>query len=152
MTSEFSTCLTQQTLKTSESYNVDTITYTTLIGQAKCEGKTGFVAYANSHIEKLQNEGRYDAAIKLKGYIKRFVTFLGKKEIPFKEFDDLVIRNYHTQLENKTWERIPSLYIRNLKRIYRLAVNDGIASERNPFDGMDVSYRIKKREKWIVRK
>lgn len=96
MTSGFSTCLTQQTLKTSESYNVDTITYTTLIGQAKCEGKTGFVAYANSHIEKLQNEGRYDAAIKLKGYIKRFVTFLGKKEIPFKEFDDLVIRNYHT--------------------------------------------------------
>ena len=96
MTSEFSTCLTQQTLKTSESYNVDTITYTTLIGQAKCEGKTGFVAYENSHIEKLQNEGRYDAAIKLKGYIKRFVTFLEKKEIPFKEFDDLVIRNYHT--------------------------------------------------------
>ena len=45
----------------------DTITYTTLIGQAKCEDKPGFVAYASSHIEKLQNEGRYDAAIKLKG-------------------------------------------------------------------------------------
>ena len=73
----------------------DTITYTTLIGQAKCEDKPG-VAHASSHIEKLQNEGRYDAAIKLKGYIKRFITFLGKNEIPFKEFDDLVIRNYHT--------------------------------------------------------
>lgn len=111
MTSEFPTCITQQTLKTSESYNVDTITYTTLIGQAKCEDKPGFVAYASSHIEKLQDEGSYDAAIKPKGYIKRFITFLGKNEIPFKEFDDLVIRNYHTWLENKTWERIPSLYI-----------------------------------------
>ena len=40
----------------------DTITNTTLIGQAKCEDKPGFVAYASSHIEKLQDEGRYSHA------------------------------------------------------------------------------------------
>ena len=37
-----------------------------------------------------------------------------------------------------------SLYIRNLKRIYRLAVDEGIATESHPFKDMDVSYHIKK--------
>ena len=36
-------------------------------------GGFGFIAYANSRVEKLRDEGRYDAAIKLKGYIRRFV-------------------------------------------------------------------------------
>lgn len=36
------------------------------------------------------------------------------------------------------------LYIRNLKRVYKLAVNDGLAADSNPFEGMDVSYHVKK--------
>lgn len=107
----------------------------------------GFIAYANSRIEKLQDEGRYDAAIKLKGYIKRFITYLGRNEIPFKDFDSLLIRNYHTWLKNqKLGRNTISLYIRNLKRIYRLAVNDGLTTERHPFEGMDVSYHIKSKK------
>ncbi len=105
----------------------------------------GFIAYANYHIKKLQDEGRYDAAIKLKGYIKRFVTYLGKNEIPFKEFDSLLVRNYHTWLENqKLGRNTVSLYVRSLKRVYRLAVADGVTRENHPFDGVDVSYRVKK--------
>ena len=120
MTSEFPTCITQQTLKTNESYNVDTITYTTLIGQAKCEDKPGFVAYASSHIEKLQDEGRYDAAIKLKGYIKRFVTFLGKNEIPFKEFDGLFGINVKMKLYQPQYLLITQKANRNKNKHLRL--------------------------------
>ena len=112
---------------------------------------TDFIAYANSRVEKLQDEGRYDAAIKLKGYIKRFVTYLGKNEIPFKDFDTLLIRNYHTWLKNQELGRNTiSLYIRNLKRIYRLAVNEGLTTESNPFEGMDVSYRVKKEKNGLT--
>lgn len=105
----------------------------------------GFISYANSRVEKLKDEGRYDAANKLKMYLRKFVTYLGKNEIPFKDFDALLIRNYHTWLKNQELGRNTiSLYIRNLKRIYRLAVDEGIATESHPFKDMDVSYHIKK--------
>lgn len=105
----------------------------------------GFIAYANSRVEKLKDEGRYDAANKLKMYLRRFITYLGKNEVPFKDFDALLMRNYHTWLKNQELGRNTiSLYIRNLKRGYKLAVNDGLAADSNPFEGMDVSYRVKK--------
>ena len=105
----------------------------------------GFIAYANSRVEKLWDEGRYDAANKLKMYLRRFIAYLGKNEVPFKDFDALLMRNYHTWLKNQELGRNTiSLYIRNLKRVYRLAVDDGLAADSNPFEGMDVSYRVKK--------
>ena len=105
----------------------------------------GFIAYANSRVEKLQDEGRYDAANKLKMYLRKFIAYLGKNEVPFKDFDALLIRNYHTWLKNQELGRNTiSLYIRNLKRVYRLAVESGLADECHPFEGMDVSYRAKK--------
>ena len=105
----------------------------------------GFIAYANSCVEKLQDEGRYDAANKLKMYLRKFIAYLGKNEVPFKDFDALLIRNYHTWLKNQELGRNTiSLYIRNLKRVYRLAVESGLTDECHPFEGMDVSYRAKK--------
>ena len=108
-------------------------------------GGFGFIAYANSRVEKLQDEGRYDAAYKLKMYLRRFIAYLGKNEVPFKDFDALLMRNYHTWLKNQELGRNTiSLYIRNLKRVYKLAVNDGLAADSNPFEGLDVSYHVKK--------
>ena len=34
----------------------------------------GFIAYANSRVEKLRDEGRYDAANKLKMYLRKFIA------------------------------------------------------------------------------
>lgn len=111
----------------------------------------GFIAYANSRVEKLQDEGRYDAANKLKMYLRRFIAYLGKNEVPFKDFDRLLIRNYHTWLENQELGRNTiSLYIRNLKRVYKLAVNDGLVADSNPFEGLDVSYRVKKEKNGLT--
>ncbi len=108
-------------------------------------GSFGFIAYANSCVEKLRDEGRYDAAYKLKMYLRRFIAYLGKNEVPFKDFDALLMRNYHTWLKNQELGRNTiSLYIRNLKRVYKLAVNDGLAADINPFEGLDVSYHVKK--------
>ena len=105
----------------------------------------GFVAYTNSRVEKLRDEGRYDAAYKLKMYLRRFIAYLGKNEVPFKDFDALLMRNYHTWLKNQELGRNTiSLYIRNLKRVYKLAVSDGLAADVNPFEGLDVSYHVKK--------
>ena len=105
----------------------------------------GFIAYANSRVEKLRDEGRYDAANKLKMYLRRFIAYLGKNEVPFKDFDALLMRNYHTWLKNQELGRNTiSLYIRNLKRVYKLAVSDGLAADCNPFEGLDVSYHVKK--------
>ncbi len=108
-------------------------------------GGFGFIAYANSRVEKLRDEGRYDAAYKLKMYLRRFIAYLGKNEVPFKDFDALLMRNYHTWLKNQELGRNTiSLYIRNLKRVYKLAVSDGLAADINPFEGLDVSYHVKK--------
>ena len=116
-----------------------------LSGQKRTGEGFGFIAYANSRVEKLRDEGRYDAAIKLKKYLRKFINYLGKNEVPFKDFDALLMRNYHTWLKNQELGRNTiSLYIRNLKRVYKLAVNDGLAADVNPFEGMDVSYRVKK--------
>lgn len=67
----------------------------------------GFIAYANSRVEKLRDEGRYDAAYKLKMYLRRFIAYLGKNEVPFKDFDALLMRNYHTWLKNQELTLFP---------------------------------------------
>ena len=115
--------------------------------------EAGFISYSRSFVVKMQDEGRYDAANKLNMYLRKFVTFLGKNEIPFKDFDALLIRNYNTWLENQKLGRNSiSLYIRNLKRVYQLAVADGIANEQHPFEGVDVSYRVKKEKNKLTPK
>lgn len=107
--------------------------------------ESGFISYSRSFVVKMQDEGKYDAANKLNMYLRKFVTFLGKNEIPFKDFDALLIRNYNSWLENqKLGRNSVSLYIRNLKRVYRLAVAEGKTKENHPFEGVDVSYRVKK--------
>ena len=111
----------------------------------------GFIAYANSRVEKLRDEGRYDAANKLRMYLRKFAAYLGRNEVPFKDFDALLVRNYHTWLKNQELGRnTVSLYIRNLKRVYRLAVDSGLAEECHPFEGMDVSYRVKKEKNGLT--
>lgn len=110
-----------------------------------------FIAYANTRIEKLQAEGRYDAAAKLKGCLTRFAAYLGRDEMPFADFDALLVRGYHAWLKNrKLGNNSISLYIRSLKRVYRFAVDDGVAIERHPFDGVDVGYRVKKKRNGLT--
>lgn len=113
----------------------------------------GFIAYTRTCITAMQDEGRYGAANKLNMYLRKFITYLGKNEVPFKDFDSLLIRNYHTWLNNQELgQNTVSLYIRNLKRVYQLAVADGMTSERHPFQGLDVSYRAKKEKNRLTPK
>ena len=113
--------------------------------------ETGFITYARSFVTKMQDDGRYDAAHKLNTYLGRFIAYLGKNEIPFKDFDSLLIRNYRTWLENRNLGRNSiSLYIRNLKRVYQLAVEEGLTKERRPFEGVDVSYHVKRQKNGLT--
>ena len=115
--------------------------------------EAGFISYSRSFVLKMQDEGRYDAANKLNMYFRKFITILGKNEIPFKDFDALLIRNYNIWLENQKLGRNSiSLYIRNLKGVYQLAVADGVTNENHPFEGVDVSYRVKKEKNWLTPK
>ena len=114
-------------------------------------GETGFVAYAHACIGKMREEGKYDAANKLAKYVARFVTYLGKDEVLFEDFDSTLMQGYHTWLENRKLGRNSiSLYIRNLKRVYRMAVEDGVVREQHPFEGVDVSYRVKKEKNGLT--
>ena len=111
----------------------------------------GFIAYAWRYVGRLQAEGRYDAAHKMGTYISRFAAYLGKNDISFTDFGPLLIRNYHAWLQDRRLgQNSISLYIRNLKRVYRQAVKDGQAAEQHPFDGMDVSYRVKKNKNGLT--
>ena len=115
--------------------------------------EAGFILYSRSFVLKMQDEGLYDAANKLNMYFRKFITILGKNEIPFKDFDALLIRNYNIWLENQKLGRNSiSLYIRNLKGVYQLAVADGVTNENHPFEGVDVSYRVKKEKNWLTPK
>ena len=113
--------------------------------------EAGFITYARSFVTKMQDDGRYDAAHKLNTYIGRFIAYLGKNEVPFKDFDSLLIRNYRTWLENRNLGRNSiSLYIRNLKRVYQLAVEEGLTKERRPFEGIDISYHVKRQKNGLT--
>ena len=113
--------------------------------------ETGFITYARSFVTKMQDDGRYDAAHKLNTYIGRFIAYLGKNEVPFKDFDSLLIRNYRTWLENRNLgHNSISLYIRNLKRVYQLAVEEGLTKERRPFEGVDISYHVKRQKNGLT--
>ena len=58
--------------------------------------EASFISYSRSFVVSMQDEGRYDAANKLNMYLRKFVTFLGKNDIPFKDFDALLIQSYNT--------------------------------------------------------
>lgn len=105
----------------------------------------GFMAYSRRLAARLRDEGRYDAAGKLDMYVRRFVAFLGKSELPLNNIDRQLIRNYRAWLEGRGLARnSTSLYVRNLKRVYLQAVSEGLVADSHPFDGQDVSYRVKK--------
>lgn len=130
--------------------NEQTNTRTATVTYSRRQG-VGFIAYARSCVKKMQDEGRYDAAHKLDSYIGRFTAYLGRNEIAFKDFDSRLIRNYHRWLQDKALGRNSiSLYIRNLKRVYRMAVDDGTAKDNHPFEGVDVSYHVKKEKNGLT--
>lgn len=130
--------------------NEQTNTRTATVTYSRRQG-AGFIAYARSCVKKMQDEGRYDAAHKLDSYIDRFTAYLGRNEIAFKDFDSRLIRNYHRWLQDKALGRNSiSLYIRNLKRVYRMAVDDGTAKDNHPFEGVDVSYHVKKEKNGLT--
>ena len=130
--------------------NEQTNTRTATVTYSRRQG-VGFIAYARSCVKKMQDEGRYDATHKLDSYIGRFTAYLGRNEIAFKDFDSRLIRNYHRWLQDKALGRNSiSLYIRNLKRVYRMAVDDGTAKDNHPFEGVDVSYHVKKEKNGLT--
>ena len=93
----------------------------------------GFVAYARICVSRMCAEGRYDAACKLDAYVERFVAYLGCGEILFSDFNSQLVCNYYAWLnDRKICFNSVSLYVRNLKRVYRSAVNAGQTDERIP--------------------
>lgn len=103
-----------------------------------------FIAYANTCIARMQGQGRYDAAHKLGVYLGRFVSYLGRGEMPFADIDAALMQGYQAWLaERKLGRNSVALFVRSLKRIYGMAVAEGVATDARPFEGLDVSYRVK---------
>lgn len=104
----------------------------------------GFVASAEIYIQQLQEEGRMSAAKNQTSVLRRFIAYLGKKEIPFKDFDAVLIRNYHTWLERQELgTNTVSVYMRNLKHLYRQVAEANGQEVENLFKNINSSYRMK---------
>lgn len=103
-----------------------------------------FVASAEMYIEQLQQQGRMDTAKNQTAALRRFLAYLGEKEIPFKDFDEVLVRNYHTWLEHqKIGANTISVYIRNLKHLYKKVVAAREPAAGNAFRNITTIYRAK---------
>ena len=101
-------------------------------------------------LRNCRTRGRYDAANKLKMYLRKFIAYFRQERSAFlKDFDALLIRNYHTWLKNQELGRNTHFLVHpkletGLPPCRR---KSGLADECHPFEGMDVSYRAKKERK-----
>lgn len=103
-----------------------------------------FVACAEMYIEQLQQQGKMESAKNQTSALRRFLTFLGEKEIPFKDFDEVLVRNYHTWLERQQiGANTISVYMRNLKHLYQKIVAAREPSTQNAFENITTIYRAK---------
>lgn len=94
----------------------------------------GLLSFIQSFIIEHRAIGMMSAAAHLRSLHNSLVRFHSNEEIPFDTVDEQFVRNYEAYLKvaglcpNST-----SYYIRKLRRIYNLAVERGLAPERNPF-------------------
>lgn len=94
----------------------------------------GFISYARRLIKETNVMGRGCTADHYASALNSFIRFHGDKELPFDAFDSQLISGYECYLKGlNLCPNTTSYYMRNLRAIYNHAVEENIASPRNPF-------------------
>lgn len=94
----------------------------------------GFISYARRLIKETAVMGRGCTADHYASALNSFIRFHGDGELPFDALDSQMISGYECYLKGQNLcPNTTSYYMRNLRAIYNQAVEQELASPRNPF-------------------
>lgn len=118
--------------KKANSYTADDVVQ--LYRTPSDDYKYGFVSYAQHLVIQLRKMGRFRLADTYTTSINSFMRFRLGEEVPWKEFDGILMQSYEQYMKNNgLCPNTTSYYMRNLRAIYNRAVEDGVCHYANPF-------------------
>lgn len=99
-----------------------------------CESRTDVMGYFEEQIIRLQEAGRLGTARNYRRTFNSFGDFLHGAALPFREFDERIVRAYNLYLERRAVMRNTiSFYMRILRSVYNRAVRERLAEQTTPF-------------------
>lgn len=94
----------------------------------------GFLSFTRRHISALRQIGKGRSAEHYATALNSLIRFNGSVEIPFDDFTGGLMQKYENSLkEQGLCPNSISYYMRKLRSIYNLAVEQGLTVQRNPF-------------------
>lgn len=93
-----------------------------------------FCSYMQWNIEQLEKRNKLSTAINYRNALKSFSSFIGNKDISFRQINETLISDYNDLLKSKNVVRNTiSFYMRILRAVYNKAVKEGLAKQTFPF-------------------
>lgn len=114
------------------------------------KNKKDFFEIAQLHLENLKYAEKYPQYLTQKGRIGKFKKFIGKDKLYFNEITVFLLKNFESFLLNleKRKPRTAINYMILIRKIYNIAINDGLAEHCNyPFGKGKIQIRIPESDK-----
>jgi integrase len=130
--------------------NEDAISASQVRKNVKGKDKKDFFDIAGLHLENLRIAEKYSQYLTQKGRIAKFKKFVGRDILPFKEITVFLLKNFegHILNQEKRKPRTAINYMILIRKIYNLAISDGLAEHSNyPFGKGKIQIRIPESDK-----
>ncbi len=102
--------------------------------RGKTEEGKGVFEYIQNRITKLKGLGRDRCSETMECTLRSFMRFRGGVDLDFPNFTKDILEQYEAYLKAKGLTRnTTSFYMRNLRTAYKLAVEDGLTVDNQPF-------------------
>lgn len=102
--------------------------------QGETEDGKGVFDYMHRQIQRLKNLGRDRCSETIDCTLKSFMRFRGGIDISFPNLSKDVMEQYEAYMKHKKLTRnTSSFYMRNLRTIYKKAVDEGLTKDNQPF-------------------
>ncbi|GAA3580579.1 site-specific integrase [Snuella lapsa] len=116
----------------------------------KGKNKIDFFRLAELHLENLKKAEKHSQYLTQKGRVTKFKEFVGKDKLNFKEITVFLLKNFEGYLLNqkKRKPRTAVNYMIMIRKIYNLAISEGLAENSNyPFGKGKIQIRIPESDK-----
>ncbi|GGK16633.1 tyrosine recombinase [Yeosuana aromativorans] len=116
----------------------------------KGKNKIDFFSLADLHLENLKSAEKHSQYLTQKGRIAKFKNFVGKDKLHFKEITIFLLKNFEGYILNqeKRKPRTAVNYMILIRKIYNLAISEGLAEHNNyPFGKGKIQIRIPESDK-----
>ena len=130
--------------------NEDAISASQVRENVKGKDKKDFFDIAEMHLENLKKAEKYSQYLTQKGRIGKFKKFIGKDKLHFNEITVFLLKNFESHILNqeKRKPRTAINYMILIRKLYNLAISDGIAEHSNyPFGKGKIQIRIPESDK-----